>query len=125
MVDEYSDVMVYDNNAILRLNKIVVSVLSSIFPLAAIIVLYTIKTIIQRIGAVVAFTIAFAFVVAAFTNVRRLEIFASTSAYSSLASTTVSYEAYMFFRFAAVEVVFIGVGLPNKSWVWQDTLNTH
>lgn len=79
-IDQYSGVMHYSDDALLRFNTVVVSVLSSILPVLAIVVLYSINTMIKRIGVVVAFTVAFAFALATFTDARRLEIFASTSA---------------------------------------------
>ena len=79
-IDQHSGVMYYDDDALLRINSLIVSVLSSALPVIAIVVLYSIDTMIRRIGAAVAFTILFAFVLAVFTNARRLEIFASTSA---------------------------------------------
>ena len=72
--------MYYDRDTLLRFNNVAVSVLASALPVVAIAVLYSIRTMTQRIGAVVAFTVTFALVLAAFTNARRLEIFASTSA---------------------------------------------
>ena len=72
--------MHYDEETLLRINTIIVSVISSALPVLAIVVLYLINTTPGRIGAMVAFTVVFAFCLAAFTDARRLEIFASTSA---------------------------------------------
>lgn len=80
VIDHYSGVMNYNDDTLLRINTIIVSVISSALPVLAIVVLYLINTTPGRIGAMVAFTVVFAFCLAAFTDARRLEIFASTSA---------------------------------------------
>ncbi|KAK4502700.1 hypothetical protein PRZ48_006126 [Zasmidium cellare] len=77
--DHLSGAMHYQNESLLRLNTIAISVVSSAMPVVSIIALYYIKSTIQRIGALVAFTTLFALALATFTNARRLEIFATTS----------------------------------------------
>lgn len=72
--------MEYSDAYLLRINSVLVSVLSSLIPVMAIVALYFVHTTARRIGVTVAFTTIFAFVLAQFTNARRLEIFASTSA---------------------------------------------
>lgn len=105
--------MYYDDDALLRLNTIIISVISSALPVISIVALYYIKTTIQRIGALVAFTVVFAFALATFTNARRLEIFATTSTY--VPSACYNAPADFNGRFAAVEVVFIGSALGSPS----------
>ena len=72
--------MYYDDAKLLRLNVIIVSVISSALPVLAIVALYCLHTNAARIDAMVAFAVVFAFVLATFTSASMLEIFASTSA---------------------------------------------
>ncbi|KAF2144253.1 uncharacterized protein K452DRAFT_223706 [Aplosporella prunicola CBS 121167] len=88
-VDE-ENILVYDDTHVERVNKIMITIIASILPTIAIIVLYAVKDTWRRVYIMIGFTAAFAFSLAIFTPARRLEIFASTAA------------------FAAVEVVFIG-----------------
>ncbi len=73
--------MQYSNSALLRFNTILVTVVSSAIPVLAIVTLYFVQNTLDRIGVLVAFTIAFALALALFTNATRLEIFATTSGY--------------------------------------------
>ena len=77
--DGYGGAVFYSNDALVRFNTVLISVLSATLPVLSIVALYFIQTTLKRIGAVVAFTIVFAFTLAMCTEARRLEIFASTS----------------------------------------------
>ncbi|KAM0721389.1 hypothetical protein Q7P37_002313 [Cladosporium fusiforme] len=94
--DEGREILEFSEEKLIRINNIVVSVISAVLPVAAIVALFFIKTEGGRIGAMAGFTFFFAVVLAVFTNARRLEIAASTAA------------------FAAVEVVFIGSDLGKS-----------
>ena len=79
-IDSNTGILHYTESSLVRFNNIVVTVLSSALPILAIVVLYFIPTRPKRLGAMAGFTILFAISLACFTNARRLEIFASTSA---------------------------------------------
>lgn len=78
--DPSSGIKHYSERKLLRINNILISVISAAMPVAAIVALYFIKTEGGRIGAMAGFTIVFALVLAICTNARRLEIAASTAA---------------------------------------------
>ena len=58
----------------------IATILSSMLPLLAVLVLYFVKETLQRIYVMLAFTLTFASSLAIFTSARRIEIFASTAA---------------------------------------------
>jgi hypothetical protein len=64
-----------------RVNKFLVTIIASILPIVAIIVLYAVKGTWRRIYVTIGFTTLFAISLAIFSSARRLEIFASTAAY--------------------------------------------
>ncbi|OCK91643.1 uncharacterized protein K441DRAFT_664115 [Cenococcum geophilum 1.58] len=90
IVDEESNIVDYSESTVQRAANIVATVLSSVLPLVAILVLDRFKDTRTRIHISVGITAVFAFILALFTDARRVEIFAATA------------------TFAAVEVVFIG-----------------
>jgi hypothetical protein len=79
-IDPQSGILHYSENALLKVNNIIISVVGAAMPVIAIVALYFIKTEGGRIGAMAGFTILFALVLAVCTNARRLEIAASTAA---------------------------------------------
>lgn len=81
---------IYDEKRIARVGDAIVATFSAALPTVAILVLYFVKSMLNRIGLVVVFTSVFAAALAIFTNAKRIEIFSATAA------------------FAAVEVVFVG-----------------
>ena len=80
----------YSSKSVNRLGSALVAALSSILPTLAILVLYYVHDMVQRIGLVIVFTTLFAMALAVFTDAKQVEVFSATAA------------------FAAVEVVFIG-----------------
>lgn len=80
----------YAPEKIKRVGDGIVVALSAVLPTLAILVLYFVKDMIQRIGLVILFTAVFAIAMAVFTGAKKIEIFSATAA------------------FAAVEVVYIG-----------------
>ncbi|KAI0156186.1 hypothetical protein BJ166DRAFT_594381 [Pestalotiopsis sp. NC0098] len=80
----------YAPEKIKRAGDGIVVALSAVLPTLAILVLYFVKDMIQRIGLVILFTAVFAIAMAVFTGAKKIEIFSATAA------------------FAAVEVVYIG-----------------
>jgi hypothetical protein len=81
--------LAYNNTYFRRFNKLVVTIVSSLLPIIAIIVLYAVKGTWRCIYVTIAFTALFGIAMSC-TNARKSEIFAATAA------------------FAAVELVFIG-----------------
>ena len=79
-IDPDSGVLHYSEEKLLRFNNILISVVSALMPIVAIVALYFIDSVGGRIGTMAGFTTAFALVLATCTNARRLEIAASTAA---------------------------------------------
>jgi hypothetical protein len=121
IVDEESNIVDYSESTVQRAANIVATVLSSVLPLVAILVLDRFKDTRTRIYISVSITAVFAFILALFTNARRVEIFAATATYvtaakSCFATEDVSLKCRLTSetRFAAVEVVFIGSVTEKK-----------
>ncbi|KAH6722946.1 hypothetical protein BKA61DRAFT_565600 [Leptodontidium sp. MPI-SDFR-AT-0119] len=85
-----SDMFLYRDSQIYRITTILGTLLSSLIPIAAIIVLSFVKNMTARLGIVSAFTAIFSVSLSLVTEGKRVEIFAATAA------------------FASVQVVFIG-----------------
>ncbi|KAF2685245.1 hypothetical protein K458DRAFT_486862 [Lentithecium fluviatile CBS 122367] len=90
IADEESQTVAYDESMVERGANLIATVLSSVLPLVAIVILNQSQDTQKRIYIAVGITAAFALILALSTNARRVEIFAATA------------------TFAAVEVVFIG-----------------
>ncbi|KAG4435317.1 hypothetical protein IFR05_009206 [Cadophora sp. M221] len=88
--DIESDIFLYRDSHIYRIATILGTLLSSLIPIAAIIVLSFVKNMTARLGIVSAFTAVFSVSLSLVTEGKRVEIFAATAA------------------FASVQVVFIG-----------------
>jgi len=56
------------------------TVMASLLPISAIVILYFVSSLLARLGIVVAFTALFSFALALITQAKRIEIFAATSA---------------------------------------------
>ncbi|KAK7990348.1 hypothetical protein PG990_014628 [Apiospora arundinis] len=80
----------YSSKAVNRLASGVVAALSSILPTLAILVLYYMHDMVQRMGLLIVFTTLFAVALAVLTDAKQVEVFSATAA------------------FAVIEVVFIG-----------------
>ncbi|KAF2719953.1 hypothetical protein K431DRAFT_347565 [Polychaeton citri CBS 116435] len=89
-VDEEFGVARYSDRKMERVSVAFASVVASVLPVLAILILYVVKDTTNRIYITIAMTFVFALALAMFTSAKHHEIFAATSA------------------FAAVEVVFIG-----------------
>ena len=79
-IDPHSGILHYNEDTLLKVNNIIISVLGAAMPVLAIVALYFIKTEGGRLGAMAGFTIVFALVLAVCTNARRLEIAAAAAA---------------------------------------------
>jgi hypothetical protein len=64
----------------MRAVNILVTLIASLLPITAIVILYFITNAIVRLGIVVAFTATFSICLILLTNAKRIEIFAATSA---------------------------------------------
>ncbi|KAK8848448.1 MFS amine transporter [Apiospora arundinis] len=82
--------VIYMFKAVNHLASGVVAALSSILPTLAILVLYYMHDMVQRIGLLIVFTTLFAVALAVLTDAKQVEVFSATAA------------------FAVIEVVFIG-----------------
>ncbi|KAH7355248.1 hypothetical protein BKA65DRAFT_549316 [Rhexocercosporidium sp. MPI-PUGE-AT-0058] len=89
-IDLESNMFLYRDSHIYRIATILGTLLSSLIPIAAIIILSFVKNMTARLGIVSAFTAIFSVSLSLVTEGKRVEIFAATAA------------------FASVQVVFIG-----------------
>jgi len=95
----YTDKIVqYSEDWALRLLSLISTVLASVLPVAATVVLYFFQSTYQRLGIIAGFTAVFSFLLSVITNASRSDIFAATAA------------------FAAVQVVFIGTNGPTGTF---------
>lgn len=79
VVDVETGMVSYDESKIIRAGTITATVLSSMFPVLSILVLYVVKNTYARIGIAAGFTALFAVFLASFSSARRVEIFAATA----------------------------------------------
>jgi hypothetical protein len=70
----------YSDQMIARLASLVVTVISSVFPIVGVIILYFVKDLLARIGIIAGLTALFSLCLALVTDARRGEIFAATAA---------------------------------------------
>ena len=64
-----------------KMARVVIVIISTLFPTVAVLSLYLVKDMVARLGAVLGFSALFSIVLAVFTNARPVEIFAATAAY--------------------------------------------
>lgn len=70
----------YPDSTILRVLDVIVTMLSSLFPILSIVILYAVKDMSARIGIIAAFTALFSLCLAVMTRAKRIEVFAATTA---------------------------------------------
>lgn len=70
----------YEDLKIVDTARLMSTVLASVLPTLSIVILYFIRSLIGRLGALVGFSTLFAISVAVFTNARRVEVFSATAA---------------------------------------------
>ena len=70
----------YSDRTIARLSSLIVTVISSVFPIVGVIILYFVKDLLARIGIIAGLTAAFSLVLALVTSAKKSEIFAATAA---------------------------------------------
>ncbi|KAM3078035.1 hypothetical protein ACMFMG_002666 [Clarireedia jacksonii] len=95
VVDTQTNQRYYPDERLDFVMKVFTTVVASLFPGLVVLALYFINTTVKRIGAMLAFTALFAFVLSFWSLAKTIDVFAATAA------------------FVAVEVVFIGSADTN------------
>lgn len=72
----------YSDGAIAKISALVATVLSSVLPIAGVIVLYFVENTLARIGIIAGMTALFSLCLALLTSAKKSEIFAATAAYA-------------------------------------------
>ena len=70
----------YEDRVITRLASLVATVISSVFPIVGVIILYFVTDLLAKIGIIAGLTALFSLSLALVTDARRGEIFAATAA---------------------------------------------
>lgn len=70
----------YSDRAIFKFSSVAATVISSVFPVVGVIILFFVKNLLARIGIIAALTAVFSFCLAIVTKARKVEIFAATAA---------------------------------------------
>jgi hypothetical protein len=81
IADEESNTIAYDESVVDKSANLIATVLSSVLPLVAIVILNKFKDTQTRIYIAVGITAVFALILSLCTNARRVEIFAATATY--------------------------------------------
>jgi hypothetical protein len=79
LVDPDAGGVSYDKRKIDRASTLIVTALSTVFPVLTIFILNILNSTNARIGLTALFTLVFALVLANFSSAKRVEIFAATS----------------------------------------------
>jgi hypothetical protein len=74
----------YPDRTITKLSSLVATVVSSVLPIAGVIVLYFVENTLARIGIIAGMTALFSLCLALLTAARKSEIFAATAAFSAV-----------------------------------------
>ncbi|KPI43696.1 uncharacterized protein AB675_6190 [Cyphellophora attinorum] len=74
----------YSDAAIVKLSSILATVVSSVFPIVGVIILFFVQDLLARIGIIASLTAVFSFVLVVMTHARKVEIFAATAAFSAV-----------------------------------------
>jgi hypothetical protein len=72
--------MEYSDKAIFKFSSVAATVISSVFPVVGVIILFFVKNLLARIGIIAGLTAIFSFCLAIMTEARKVEIFAATAA---------------------------------------------
>ncbi|KAF2119411.1 hypothetical protein BDV96DRAFT_567521 [Lophiotrema nucula] len=73
-------VMGIEDSSVFRLTAWITSVVASLIPILSIIVLWTVRSMVARLGIIAAFNLLFSTCLSTFTNAKRAEVFAVTAA---------------------------------------------
>lgn len=79
--DVENGVYKYEEKDVLRAADIVGTLISSLLPVLAVVVLYCVKNMLMRLGMVALFTVLFSLALVLVTKAKRIEVFAATAAY--------------------------------------------
>jgi hypothetical protein len=74
----------YSDRAIVKFSSVVTTVISSVFPIVGVIILFFMTDTLARLGVIAALTGVFSFILAVVTKARKVEIFAATAAFSAV-----------------------------------------
>ncbi|PQE24140.1 ATP synthase subunit gamma protein [Rutstroemia sp. NJR-2017a BVV2] len=88
--DEESMIYAYDEKIVIRVADMIGTAIASLLPVLAVVVLYSVREMLARLGIIALFTVLFALALMITTKAKRVEIFAATAG------------------FASVQVVFVG-----------------
>jgi len=94
----------YEDSTVKKITRWISNVMASLMPILSILVLHSISSPQARLGAMVGFNFLVSACLSAFTNAKRAEVFAVAAAY---VTSSISTHTLIFYRFAAVQVVFI------------------
>lgn len=83
----------YSEDWALRFLSLISTVLASVLPIVAIVVLYVVQSTHVRLGGLAAFTAVFAFILSVVTNAKRSDVFAATAAYVNFQKVTLVCKA--------------------------------
>lgn len=97
----------YKNSILAATVRIISTVLASLFPVCSVTALYFIEDNSVRLASVIAASGLFALALALMTNARMIEVFAATSACVPTNGLVEILHSAQFFRYAAVNVVFL------------------
>ena len=103
-------IFVYNDAHLEAPAHIISTILASLLPVIAIVVLYVINDMAKRLGLIAVFTTVFSACLAALTRANRFDTFAATAAY--VKNILIRDRELTACRFAAVQVVFIGTNNP-------------
>lgn len=84
--DEENGMYIYDEKHIIRAADIIGTLIASLMPVVAVIVLYSIHNMWVRLGMIALFTVLLSLALIIITKGRRIEIFAATAAYAPSSS---------------------------------------
>jgi uncharacterized Tic20 family protein len=74
----------YSDRAIYKVSSVAATVISSVFPVVGVIILFFVKNLLARIGIIAGLTAVFSLCLAVMTEARKVEIFAATAAFSAV-----------------------------------------
>ncbi|ETN46597.1 uncharacterized protein HMPREF1541_00783 [Cyphellophora europaea CBS 101466] len=74
----------YSDKGIVKFSSLLATVISSVFPVLGVIILFFVHDLLARIGIIAGLTAVFSFCLAIVTKARKVEIFAATAAFSAV-----------------------------------------
>jgi phosphoribosylpyrophosphate synthetase len=77
--DEESMIYAYDEKIVIRVADMIGTAIASLLPVLAVVVLYSVREMLARLGMIALFTVMFALALMVTTKAKRVEIFAATA----------------------------------------------